>query len=125
MATFSQIKERVVTKYKSLGSQKEKVEFLYEVQERLRIKHNEKGLLFTDGEITKGEWLDFKNKWNSVNQIVAERISTLRVQVFTEDYSLTVPTDEKDTLRQDVWAEKKEALKNATTYQSDIKTIWQ
>lgn len=125
MATFAQIKDRIITKYKSLPNQKEKLEFLYEVQERLRVKHNEKGADFRANTITKDQWDNFTKKWNVANSAVAEQIAKLRDKVFVEDYELTVPTDQTDAVNTDAWGAKKEAIKAAINYKSDIDTIWQ
>lgn len=125
MATFAQIKDRIITKYKSLPTQKEKLEFLYEVQERLRIKHNEKGKDFRDEVIDEPTFRVFQSKWNAVNTVVSEQIAKLRNKVFTEDYALLAPDDIDDTDSIEAWTAKKESLKAKVAYKTDIDTIWQ
>jgi len=123
MATLPQIRDRIVTKYQSLPTQKEKLGFLYRVQERLRIVHNNKGQQFSDGQITEQQWTTFKIQWNEINERVAGHISTLREKVFTKDYGLALP-DIKDEIKTNAWMNKKQELKTAATFDSVIDTIW-
>lgn len=123
MATLSQIRDRILTKYQSLHTQREKLEFLYQVLERLRTVHNNKGADFEAGTITQDQWNTFKTGWLLISEKVNERIAILREKVFTEDYGMALPTLETETGI--LWSNKKQELKDAVTYQNDINTIWQ
>lgn len=124
MATLPQIRKRILTKFQSLPTQEEKLEFLYQVQERLRTVHNTKGQEFTGGQITEAQWQQFSSQWKLVSEKVAEQIANLREKVFLEDHSIAQPTNAEDPLN-DVWKQKKLDLINSTTFSSDIDTIWQ
>ena len=86
MAIFEQIKARITTKYESLPNKKDKLEFLYEVQESLRIRYNKKGTEFRTGIITQKQWENFKNRWLDVSNYVAINIASIRDEVFKKDY---------------------------------------
>ena len=47
-----------------------KYAFCYIVQELLRLKHNEMGAKFRNGEITKQEWNDFLTNWHNPRERV-------------------------------------------------------
>ena len=40
-----------------------KYAYTYVVQELLRLRHNEEGAKFRDGDITEAEWQDFLRNW--------------------------------------------------------------
>lgn len=123
--SFAKIKERIMTKYQSLSTRAEKLEFLYEVQERLRTVHNNRGTKFRNGEITENEFRTFQKKINEVNQRVSEKIASIRERVYVEDYGLAKPADEKDDVATEARVQKKEAIKAGVIYKNDIDTIWQ
>ena len=60
----------------------DKLEFCYIAQEKLRLEHNAKGEDFNKGNITKSEWLNYKNGRfeDKQNKICAEIVS-LRTQL--------------------------------------------
>lgn len=125
MATLAQIKQRILTKYQSLPTQREKLEFLYQVQERLRNVHNTQGGRLVAGDITEAQWDNFKTQWLDVAEKVTDRIARLRDKVFTEDYGLQTPTSPEDETRSLLWGQKREQLKSDQTLKNDIDTIWQ
>jgi hypothetical protein len=125
MATLATIRDRILTKYQSLATQQEKLEFVYQVQERLRTVHNNRGQESRDGQITQEQWDSFVLQWRNVSEKVSERIATLRDVVFQNDYGLTPPTVGVEDGKYELWSAKREQLKSGTTYQSDIDTIWQ
>jgi hypothetical protein len=122
MATFPQIKTRIIAKYQSLATPKEKLEFLFEVQERLRIKHNEKGKDFRDGVITEEQWKNFEGKWFDVSKAVGGKLSEIRESVFVNDYGLLVNTD--DVEASNAFGNKKLELLSRIAYKDDIDTVW-
>ena len=125
MATLPQIRDRIITKFQSLPTQREKLEFLYQVESRLRDIHNTRGAQFTAGTITKVQWETFLSQWFIVSERVSERIAILRDKVFSQDYLLTIPKDERGEVNTVIWNKKKAELKNAVAYKTDIDTIWQ
>ena len=53
--------------------------YTYAVQEALRLRHNEEGQKFRDGEITGVEWQAFKTDWWEPRmQIVSQDLLELR-----------------------------------------------
>lgn len=122
MATLSQIKTRILTKCQSLSTKKDELEFLYEVQERLQIKHNEKGAEFTSGDITEEEWKIFKGEWTGVSKEVGSRLADIREEVFVNDYNIP---DADTREHRDMISVKKLSLKESLKYKSNINTIWQ
>ena len=125
MATLPQIRDRILTKYQSLPTQREKLEFLYEVQEFLRSFYNQRGAQFNNGQITEDQWLAFKTQWFNISEKVLDRISILRDRVFVNDFGLTKPTSLEDEVASSAWKLKKEELKAGLTYRNQIETIWQ
>lgn len=125
MATLTQIRDRILTRYQALPTQKEKLEFLYQVQERLRTFHNTRGAQFEAGQITQAQWDTFRSQWMRVSERVSERIAILRERVFTEDYQLIKPTSGADGERAVLCGNKREELKAKTSFNGDIDTIWQ
>ena len=123
MATLAEIKDRIVTKFQSLPTQREKLEFLYQVQERLRTFHNNRGAQFEAGQITQAQWDTFRSQWRDVSERVSEQIAILREKVFGEDYGLVSTLD--DEAASIAWNEKKREPKEALSYKNDIDTIWQ
>ncbi len=124
MATLTQIRDRILTRYQALPTQKEKLEFLYQVQERLRTFHNTRGAQFEAGRITQAQWDTFRSQWMQVSERVSERIAALRDNVFRTQYAIDTSKTEDDAVL-DMWRIKKEQLKTMTTYSNGIDTIWQ
>ena len=53
----------------------DRTEFLYKLQEKLRLEHNAKGKEYQDGVITEKEWGIWRNDiWDKRNNNVAEEI---------------------------------------------------
>ena len=124
MANFKELKQRIVSKYQSLSTNKEKLEFMYQVQEKLRLYHNEKGKQFRDGDINESQWINFKAKWSDAEKIVAARVAELRDDVYKNDYNITdVQSDTPEVTKE--MGDKRAELLKSTTYKADIDTIWQ
>lgn len=121
---FGNIKSRIHEKYNSLSNNKERLEFLYQVQEMLRTKHNDEGELVRNGQISEQQWGIFVADWNVVNTEVAEKIAELREDVFVKDFKLKLPSEKKDAIS-DAWYAKKLELRNGVKHKADLETIWQ
>jgi len=124
MATLTQIRDRILTRYQALPNQKEKLEFLYQVQERLRTFHNTRGAQFEAGQITQAQWDTFRSQWMQVSERVSERIATLRDNVFRTQYAIDTSKTDDEVVAQQYSAKKRELL-DALSYKKDINTIWQ
>lgn len=122
---FRRIINQIQQRFQELPTRAEKLRFMYEVQERLRIYHNNQGQRFQNAQMTQEEWDTFKTEWKEISQAVAKRIANLRDIVFKEDFALVEPKDPKDTATVSAWSGMKETLKTGGVYTSEIDTIWQ
>ena len=62
-----------------------KYAYTYIVQELLRLRHNEEGAKFRDGDITEAEWQTFLTDWFSPRrQIITDDLLELRQTI--KDY---------------------------------------
>ena len=56
----------------------QRTEYLYRVQELLRLHHNEWGKKFRDSEINEIEWSTFLKEWDEKNIIIVNEILKYR-----------------------------------------------
>jgi len=56
----------------------QKVRILYRIIERLRLRHNEVGAQFRNGEITEAEWKAFLEVWEKRHQRVYHILNVIK-----------------------------------------------
>ena len=104
----------------------EKLEFLYQSKEALRLEHNEMGKKFREGKITKEEWQKYKtedfepkSKWIGwATSVIGEKIPD--VVIGTEiSTSTSKVVDVKVKARQHY----KEFMKKSTTWNVNLDNI--
>lgn len=59
----------------------EKTAFLYRLQEKLRLWHNEKGEDFRNKTLSYEEWISFLNDWNELNDSVVAELLAARASL--------------------------------------------
>jgi len=97
----------------------EKLEYLYEGQEALRLQHNKMGRQYREGIITEEQWqIYLKNVFNPKNQIIAEW--TAKIGELLEDVAVQTATG---TTMYKARGYYKEAMKQSTTWLVDLDTI--
>ncbi|MBN1830298.1 MAG: hypothetical protein JW884_14290 [Deltaproteobacteria bacterium] len=89
----------------------EKTEYWTRAQELLRLEHNEMGVQFRDGKITKKEWEKYRKesflpRSKKIHKELNESRASLRNEAAKEDES--------------PWTYDKEALKESTKWSPDI-----
>ena len=97
---------------------RDKLEFLYSAQEKLRLEHNEMGRKFRDGEIDSWAWEQYKNKFSSKNYELSCQIAPIRddviEQILGEDIVITNKINQE-----------KEKFKKSVRWDIDLNKIWQ
>lgn len=119
------IKNSFDEKYLSLKGDRERLQFLYEMQEKLRVEFNEMGRAFRDKEIDEVAFVAYKKQWRTLNLHVSEMIAPLRVEYFTKEFGYASPTKGVDDGKAQVLLQAKEELKGGEVYKTDIQAIWQ
>jgi len=71
----------------------EKTAFLYRLQERMRLEHNDMGQQFRNKLISRYEWDEFLRWWNEDNDQIVTEILAARAEL-KADNSADIPFEE-------------------------------
>ena len=88
-------KERKLKKVKykaSLNNDKDKIEYVYNIQSRLLQEHNQKGVDLANGVITQEQYDEYKKKFRDQQAAIAEGLSKHR-KMLRESNRFTIDLD--------------------------------
>ena len=106
-------------------SNRDRFEFAYAAQEKLRLEHNEMGRRFREKEITKEEWEKYlDNNFNPKNRELSYFIAPNREAVLKQIIGVS-EIDYKDELQIKKISDTKELFKKSTRFDIDLDNLCQ